>query len=269
MFFVAIAQLNNFSKDSTFKIKDKYYLSSLAVAMLLLYSGNFIYKFLSSEYFHHRTIESYNIDDYDSGLDYSIAARQMNPDDWKNNQMNAVFLMKKNRFKEAIELLKKANSISPNNIFSLFNLQESYSRLGNIRQQTIVLKRILEIDPLNVKASSILVRAFYIQKKYKKATIEYKRTKKNFEYFRGRNGFGPYHTNLAETALLIGDYKYFGRIYDDLIEMDKAAENYVVYGIVEYQRVGNKVKAKELFNKAIEIDREIDIPKEIRDDLGL
>jgi len=51
--------------------------------------------------------------------------------------------------------------------------------------------------------------------------------------------------------------------------MDKAAENYVVYGIVEYQRVGNKVKAKELFNKAIEIDREIDIPKEIRDDLGL
>ena len=269
MFFVAIAQLNNFSKDSTFKIKDKYYLSSLAVAMLLLYSGNFIYKFLSSEYFHHRTIESYNIDDYDSGLDYSIAARQMNPDDWKNNQMNAVFLMKKDRFKEAVELLKKANEISPYNIFSLFNLQESYSRLGNIKKQTAVLKEILKIDSLNVKASSILVRAFYIQKQYKEATTEYKRTKKNFEYFKGRSGFGPYHTHLAETALLVEDYKFFGYIYDDLIEQDASAQNYVVYGVVEYQRSGNKSKAKKLFTKAIEIDPNIEIPQEIKNDLGL
>jgi tetratricopeptide (TPR) repeat protein len=183
--------------------------------------------------------------------------------------MNATFLMKKNRFKEAIVLLEKANAISPYNIYSLFNLQESYARMGDIKQQMTVLEKILEIDPLNVKASSILVRAFYIQKKYKEATIEYKRTKKNFEYFKGRSGFGPYHTNLAETALLVGDYKYFGHIYDDLIAQDSTAENYVVYGIVEYQRTGNKTKAKELFNKAIEIDQTIDIPKEIRSGLGL
>jgi tetratricopeptide (TPR) repeat protein len=113
------------------------------------------------------------------------------------------------------------------------------------------------------------VRAFYIQKKYKEATSEYKRTKKNFEYFKGRPGFGPYHTTLADTALLVGDYKYFGHIYDDLIVQDPTAEHYVVYGIVEFQRVGNKAKAKELFNKAIEIDQTIDIPKEIRGDLGL
>ena len=270
MFFVAIvAQLKNSSDDSILKIKDKYYLSSIIVAGLLLYLGNFVYKLLTAEHYYQKSIESYNIDDFNSGLEYSSKARKLNSDVWKHNQMNAVFLMKKNRFKEAIELLKKANVISPNNIFSLFNLQESYARLGDIKQQTIVLQKILEIDPLNVKASSILVRALYIQKNYKNATIEYKRTKKNFEYFRGRNGFGPYHTNLAETALLVGDYKYFGHVYDDLIMQEPTAENYVVYGIVEYQRSGDKFKAKKLFDKAIEIDQKIDIPQEIRDDLGL
>ena len=270
MFFVAIvAQLNNPPTDSVLKIKDKYYLSSFVVAALLLYSGNFVYKLLSAEHYYQKSLESYNMDYFDSGLEYSNVARKLSPNVWKHNQMNAVFLMKKNRFEEAIELLKKANFISPYNIFSFFNLQESYARLGDIKQQMIVLEKILEIDPLNVKASSILVRAFYIQKKYKEATIEYKRTKKNFEYFKGRSGFGPYHANLAETALLVGDYKYFGHIYDDLIAQDSTAENYVVYGIVEYQRTGNKTKAKELFNKAIEIDQTIDIPKEIRSDLGL
>jgi tetratricopeptide (TPR) repeat protein len=270
MFFVAIvSQLHDSPKDSVLKIKDKYYLSSFVVAILLLYSGNFVYKLLSAEHYYQKSLESYNMDDFDSGLEYVNMARELSPDVWKHNQMNAVFLMKKNRFDKAIELLKKANSISPYNIFSFFNLQESYARLGDIKKQTIVLEKILEIDSQNVKASSILVRAFYIQKKYKEATAEYKRTKKNFEYFKGRSGFGPYHTNLAETALLVGDYKYFGHIYDDLIAQDSTAENYVVYGIVEYQRTGNKIKAKELFNKAIEIDQTIDIPKEIRSDLGL
>jgi O-antigen ligase len=270
MFFVAIvAQSHDSPTDSILKIKDKYYLSSLVVAALLLYSSNFIYKLLAAEHLYGKSVDSYNIEDYDSGLDYSSKARLLNSDVWKYHDMNAVFLMRKDRFREAVILLKRANSISPNNIFSLFNLQESYARLGDIKQQMIVLEKILEIDPLNVKASSILVRAFYIQKKYKEATIEYKRTKKNFEYFKGRNGFGPYHTNLAETALLVGDYKYFGHIYDDLIVKDPTAVNYVVYGVVEFQRTGNKAKAKELFNKAIEIDQTIDIPKEIRDDLGL
>jgi O-antigen ligase len=257
------------SEDSFYKVKDKYFLSVFIVAGLLLYSGNFSYKLLTAEHYYQKSIKPYYIGDFDSGLKYSAMARQLSPEVWKHNQMNATFLMKKNRFKEAIVLLEKANAISPYNIYSLFNLQESYARMGDIKQQTTVLEKILEIDSLNVKASSILVRAFYIQKKYKEATIEYKRTKKNFEYFKGRSGFGPYHTNLAETALLVGDYKFFGNIYDDLIEMDATAENHVVYGIVEYQRVGNKAKAKKLFNKAIEIDQTIDIPKEIRSDLGL
>ena len=177
--------------------------------------------------------------------------------------------MRKDRFKEAVVLLKKVNEISPYNIFPLFNLQESYARMGNIKQQTRVLEKILEIDPLNVKASSILVRALYIQKQYKAATTEYKRTKKNFEYFKGRSGFGPYHTHLAETALLVEDYKFFSYIYDDLIEQDASAQNYVVYGVVEYQRSGNKSKAKKLFTKAIEIEPNFEIPQEIRDDLKL
>jgi tetratricopeptide (TPR) repeat protein len=270
MSFVAIVlRSSDPSEDSFYKVKDKYFLSSFVVAALLLYSGNFVYKLLSAEHYYQKSIKPYYIGDFDSGLKYSAMARQLSPEVWKHNQMNATFLMKKNRFKEAIVLLEKANAISPYNIYSLFNLQESYAWLGDIKQRTTVLEKILEIDPLNVKASSILVRTFYVQKRYKEATIEYKRTKKNFEYFKGRSGFGPYHTNLAETALLVGDYKYFGRIYDDLIVQDPTAENYVVYGIVEYQRTGNKTKAKELLNKAMEIDQTIDIPKEIRSGLGL
>ena len=270
MFFVVIIELssNNF-KDSSLRIKDKYYLSSLVVVALLLYSSNFVYKLLSSEHYYGKSVDSYNKEDYDSGLDYSSRARRLSPDVWLYNDMNAVFLMRKDRFKEAVVLLKKVNEISPYNIFPLFNLQESYARMGNIKQQTRMLEKILEIDPLNVKASSILVRALYIQKQYKAATTEYKRTKKNFEYFKGRSGFGPYHAHLAETALLVEDYKFFGYIYDDLIEQDASAQNYVVYGVVEYQRSGNKSKAKKLFTKAIEIDPNIEIPQEIKNDLGL
>jgi len=270
MFFVAILErVNNLSTDSVLKVKDKYYLSPLIVAGLLMYSGNFIYKLLAAGHFYGKSVDSYNLEDYNSGLNYSSKARLLNPGDWRNNQMNAVFLMRKNKFEEGVIFLKKANIISPNNIFSLFNLQESYSRMGAIKKQTTVLEKILEIDPLNVKASSILVRALYIQKKYKEATVEYKRTKKNFEYFKERPGFGPYHANLAETALLIEDYKFFAYIYDDLLKQDPSAQNYAVYGIVEYQRVGNKAKAIKLFNKALELDLRVNIPQEIKDDLGL
>jgi O-antigen ligase len=267
MFFMVILDRSSGpSKPPFFEVRDRRYLSSFLAAALLLYSVNFIYKLLSAEHYWTKSLISKDINDK---LKYSGIARQMMPYAWKHNQWNAVFLMRENRYKEAIDVLKKAVSVLPYNTFSLHNLQESYARLGDVKSQTIWLKNMLKIDGLNVRASSILVRALYIQKKYKEATIEYKRTKKNFEYFKGRSGFGPYHTNLAETALLVGDYKFFGYIYDDLIEMDATAENYVVYGIVEYQRTGNKAKAKGLFNKAIEIDQTIDIPKEIRDDLGL
>jgi tetratricopeptide (TPR) repeat protein len=271
MFFVVIIELtSNSFKGSSLRINDKYYLSFIFVAGILLYSGNFVYKLLSAEHYYQKSTQLYNnAEKLDSVLKYSSMARQISPNVWKHNQMNAFFLMEKNRFKEALELLIKANTISPYNIFSLLYLQEAHARLGNIEKQTVLLKNILKIDSLNVKASSILVRAFYIQKQYKAATTEYKRTKKNFEYFKGRSGFGPYHTHLAETALLVEDYKFFGYIYDDLIEQDASAQNYVVYGVVEYQRSGNKPKAKKLFTKAIEIDPNIEIPQEIRDDLKL
>ena len=153
--------------------------------------------------------------------------------------------------------------------FSLFNLQTSYEVLGDYNKQISTLRRILEVDGHNVKASSILVRALYKQKKFKEATDEYTRTKLNFEYFKGRSGFGPYHADLAKTALLIGDYKYFGHIYDDLLKQSPTAENYQVYGIVEYQKLGNKKKAKQLLLIALKIDSKIKIPANIRNDLGI
>jgi tetratricopeptide (TPR) repeat protein len=189
-----------------------------------------------------------------------------NPDYY---QKIGVYLLKENKPKLAIPYLQKAEELFVFHLPSLFNLAESYRVTGDLDKQRIILEKILNLDNNNIKASSLLVRMLYIQKEYQKATIEYKRTKQNFNYFKDRLGFGKYHANLAETALLVGDYKFFGHIYDDLIVQDPTAVNYVVYGVVEFQRTGNKAKAKELFNKAIEIDQTIDIPKEIRNDLGL
>ena len=184
-------------------------------------------------------------------------------------QKIGVYLLKDNKPKLAIPYLQKAEELFVFHPPSLFNLAESYRVTGDLDKQRITLEKILNLDNINIKASSLLVRMLYIQKEYQKATIEYKRTKQNFNYFKDRLGFGDYHAHLAETALLVGDYKFFSYIYDDLLTRDASAQNYVVYGIVEYQRAGNKAKAKELFNKAIEIDQTIDIPKEIRGDLGL
>ena len=270
IFFIAATVLTaRVSSKSSLTFKDKYYISAFIVFGLLLYSTNFIYKLLSTEYYYQKSVASYNANDFDSGLSYSRIARELAPDSWKNNQMNAVFLMEKNRFKEAVVLLKRANIISPYNTFSLLYLQLSYEALGDYNKQISTLKKILELDVHNVKASSILVRALYKQKKFKEATDEYKRTKLNFEYFKGRSGFGPYHADLAETVLLVGDYKYFGRIYDDLLQRNPSAEDYTVYGIVEYQRLGNKNKARRLFLKALELDDKHKIPEEIRNDLKL
>ena len=270
MFFIAaIVKTAKASTKSFFIFKDKYYVSAFVVFGLLLYSTNFVYKLLATEHYYQKSLVSYNTSDFNSGLIYSNTARELAPDLWKNNQMNAVFLMKKNRYKEAVVLLERANAISPYNTFSLFNLQTSYEVLGDYNKQISTLRRILEVDGHNVKASSILVRALYKQKKFKEATDEYTRTKLNFEYFKGRSGFGPYHADLAKTALLVGDYKYFGHIYDDLLKKSPTAENYQVYGIVEYQRLGNKKKAKRLFLIALKIDSKIKIPAKIRNDLGI
>jgi O-antigen ligase len=64
MFFVVIIELtSNSFKGSSLRINDKYYLSFIFVAGILLYSGNFVYKLLSAEHYYKKSIQLYNNDE--------------------------------------------------------------------------------------------------------------------------------------------------------------------------------------------------------------
>jgi len=143
-----------------------------------------------------------------------------------------------------------------------------YNTLGEVEKSKAISREILKNDPRNVKALANLVRILYNQGYYEETTKLYRKLKLSFEYFKDRSNFGPYHQIMSSLALKLNNPKYFSYIYDDLIKRRPTANNYAVYGFVEY-KLGNKVKARKLFLEAIEIDEKINILDEVRDDLKL
>jgi len=270
-FFVMMYLGLIYSFDQKAKIKHSVLSKKFIVTIAIFFSillFLFSFKSLSGQYFFHQSISNYNKGETEQAVkDMNTALSfDKNPNFY---QKISEYLLHQNKPKLAIFYLEKAKDIFVFHTPSLFNLAEAYRATNNLDKQKMTLENILVLDDKNIKASALLVRNLYIQQKYKQATIEYKRTKQNFKYFKGKLGYGYYHAELAEIALLVSDYKYFGHIYDDLLMRDPSAENYTVYGIVEYQRLGNKNKAKRLFLKALELDKKHKIPEEIRKDLGL
>lgn len=258
-----------YSENNNFfvKVKSGFFIVvfSLLTFLFLMY-----YVFISyqSEYHFRLSILNFNsnsksqsIVDIKKSLQYKKHA--------KSYAKSGEYLLSVNKPKEAIGYLIKAKNETVFNVSLLLNLAEAYRVIGLYENEQSTLESILHGDDKNVIASARLVRSFFSMDKYTEANPFYKKMKVNFDYFKDVKAYGPYHWEASKTALLVGDYKYFSYIYDDLIKIDPTAENYAVYGIVEYQRVGNKSKAKMLLGKAIEFDSKVQIPEKIREDLGL
>ena len=271
--FIFIALVDNMTstveKKYIIPINKKRYLIFSSV-VLLIFSLVFFYSYqwIKSEHYRGVAINKSNAKDSDLAILYSAKSSELNPYNQQNLNELGAYLLTNGKEKESIPYLIKSNDITLFNSISLINLMIGYNTLGEVEKSKAISREILKNDPRNVKALANLVRILYNQGDYEETTKLYRKLKLSFEYFKDRSNFGPYHQIMSSLALKLNNPKYFSYIYDDLIKRRPTANNYAVYGFVEY-KLGNKVKARKLFFKAIEIDEKINILDEVRDDLKL
>ena len=238
--------------------------------VLLIFSLVFFYSYqwIKSEHYRVVAINKSNANDFDLAILYSVKSSDLNPYNQQNLNQLGSYLLKNGKEEESVPYLIKSNDITLFNSISLVNLMIAYNTLGEVEKSKEISREILNNDPRNVKALANLVRILYNQGEYEETTKLYRRLKLSFEYFKDRSNFGPYHQIMSSLALKLNNPKYFSYIYDDLVKRRPTANNYAVYGFVEY-KLGNKAKAKKLFLEAIEIDGKISILDEVRIDLKL
>lgn len=176
-------------------------------------------------------------------------------------------LIRLENLKVAVLYLKKAIDISPFNTKALLNLALVYRLMGSeedLKMHRKVLEFILSFDPKNVKALTFLAHSLGEEGRPRDAAIVYQRMKNNFEYFKGRLNFGPYHENVGALAVIVGDYAYAQYIYQDAIKGFPTAENYINLGMVEFDLLKNKDKGVEMYKKALELDPDANIAETIK-----
>jgi tetratricopeptide (TPR) repeat protein len=176
-------------------------------------------------------------------------------------------LIKLGRAETAILYIKKAIDISPFNTRALLVLARIYRSGGSekdLKQERKILEFILTFDPKNVRALAYLVRSLAEEGRSNDAAITYQRMKNNFEYFKGRQNFGPYHKYVGFVAIFVSDNKYAQYIYQDAIKDYPTAENYINLGMVEFDLLKNKDKGIEMYKKALLIDPNVDVTGKIK-----
>jgi O-antigen ligase/tetratricopeptide (TPR) repeat protein len=176
-------------------------------------------------------------------------------------------LIKLGHAETAILYLKKAIDISPFNTRALLILAKIYhsgASAEDLKQERKILEFILSFDPKNVETLSYLVRSLAKDGRSKDATIVYQRMKKNFEYFKGRRNFGPYHKYVGFVAVSVGDHQYAQYIYHDAVKNFPTAENYINLGMIEFDFLKNKAKGIEMYKKALAIDPNVDVANNIQ-----
>jgi len=175
-------------------------------------------------------------------------------------------LMGTEQYKTAELFYKKAVDISPFNTGALLQLAVIYNEkpVEDLKMQRKVLEFILSFDPKNVPALCLLAHNLVRTDRGKEAMIVYIRLKKYFEYFNGRNNFGPYHEIVGSLSVYVGDYKYAKYIYQDAIKRFPTAISYYNMAILEYDILKNHKQGVEFAKKALEFDPNMPKNKALR-----
>ncbi len=158
---------------------------------------------------------------------------------------------------DAILYYKKAIDISPFDTLMLLDMAVAYKENKDFSMERKVLNFILRFDSKNVQASARLAINLTRAKLFDEATIVYRNMKNNFEYFKGRSNFGPYHHDLAKTARFVRDYQYMEYVYKDLIKRFPVAENYAKLAATQFYFLKNKSKGVKHYKKAIKLDSKV------------
>ena len=241
------------------------YIFIFVFTIFTIFIINSSYKWILGEHFYSKAIAH-------EQLSQSVFAAGAGLEALKNNSWAPDYYAvagnnasKSGKYHEGILLLKKAIDISPFNTPILLNLATTYGLLGNIDMEKKVLDFIIRFDSKNVIAHARLVRILANSKSYDDLTIVYSNMKRNFDYFNGRSGFGPYHDTVGQVAVSIGDYEFAKYIYQDAIDKNLHIKNYVKLATVEYYHLNHKKLGVELYKKALNLDSDIPNNKEIKE----
>ena len=248
-----------------FKIKRIW--MTLIIIILLLATG-FVainsYKWINAErhYLIAKALE--DIGEYSLSAGAGLEALKLNRYSPEYYAITGRGFYNSNKVKDSVIFYKKSIDISPLNTSSLLNLASAYDLLKNKTLERKILNFIVKIDPRNVVASAQLVRILVENDKQYDARIMYENLKNNFEYFKNRPGFGPYHDTVGRVATSLGDYKYAKYVYKDAIDKNLHMINYVKLGTLEYYHLNNKEIGIKLYKKALNLDSNIPNNKKIK-----
>jgi len=234
-------------------------ISTVVAGLLFLFVADKSYKWLMGQH-HYITALSYmNNGHINSAKNEALIAINYNPLAQEYYHLVAKSLAATVSVESAIPYYKKVIDISPFNTQALLDLSLCYRQIGDTNMEKKVLDFVLRFDPRNVRAAARLVVNLVNNKKHDDANIVYKMLKNNFEYFKGRENFGPYYNEVAKTAMSVGDYKYVSYIYTDLITKNPSSESYATLASIEYYYLDNKSAGVKYYKKALKINP--DMPK--------
>lgn len=270
VFMALLSSLSGDSKIYKLKIQPKFHFSLIVFLFIFLSFSVFsAYSWIIAESFHQKSIKSFNTGDIDLAINESKESLHYNPYNYEYYDQLGYYLLNNQQGMSAIPILTKSNDLSLFNSHSLLKLQSAFRLIGDSQNQQKILEHILKYDPKNIKALAAFVRLLFIKSEYDKANHLYSQLKDSFEYYKDRPNFGPYYKIITKLALAVQDYRYASYIYDDLVKRNPSAQRYSVYATIEYQGLANKEKARMLFEKALELDGNVEIPKNIREELEI
>ena len=258
MVYIALIDLMvNKDVDDQYKIKvNKYYLK--IILSLLFVTTVFVnitsFSWLNSQS-HRNNSQFFELEKMWKKTEIAaLESLKLNSWDWRSYSLAGFSKYKLGKPEEAIPFLKKSLDISPFNTIILKDLALIYHDMGDHQMEKKVLDFILRIDPKNVIASARLIHILIKNKLFNDVDIIYSNLKNNFEYFKNRPNFGPYHGDVSAAAIAVGDFKYAKYVYYDAIDRKEFNndEAYIKLGTLEYYYFQNKKKGVEWFKKALE-----------------
>ena len=196
---------------------------------------------------------------------YGMVALSLNPASSYYFYTTARALHDAGEVDSSILYYKKAINISPFHTFALLDMANAYKDIKDFVMEKKILDFILRFDRKNVLAPARLVINLTNSQALQEATIVYKNMKSNFEYFKNRANFGPYHHELAKTARFVRDYKYMEYVYKDLIKRFPIAENYTKLAATQFYFLDKKESGVHYYRKALGLNPKVTDYKEISD----
>jgi len=239
-----------------FKTSRNSYIGLIFVVFLAIFSVYYSYRWIMAHHYYSQSILFSKVEQYPMALLTGLKAVETN--NWSKLYYEnvAAILIKTKQYQRAEPYFKKVIDISPFNTQALLNLALIYSEKPtlNLEKQRKVLEFILSFDSKNIPALCFLVKNLIESDRERDATVLYARLKNSFEYFNGRNNFGPYHSIVGFLSRMVGDYKYAQYIYKDAITQNPSAENYYNLSVVEFNNLHNYKIGADFARKALEID---------------